>query len=75
MFDKVILYLKALLFLCVTICFVLGADYKVLESSGLALFFYCLILGNLLIWDFYYLHKFYEIFKDWAETEGKKEIE
>ena len=59
MFEKIITYLKALGFLCTTICFVFGVDYQLLNTSK-NIVIYCLILGNLLIWSFYYCHRFYD---------------
>lgn len=61
MYEKIITYLKALVVLCVTVCFMLGADYKLLNTSK-NIVIYCLIVGNLLIWCFYYCHRFYDVF-------------
>lgn len=61
MFDKIITYLKALFVLCITVCFVLGVDYKLLNTCK-NIVIYCFILGNLLIWSFYYCHRFYDEF-------------
>lgn len=61
MYEKIITYLKALVVLCATICFVLGVDYQLLNTSK-NIVIYCLILGNLLIWSFYYCYRFYDVF-------------
>lgn len=63
MINKVLVYLKLLAFLCLTISIILGIDYNVLLNNTKDIVPYCFILSNSLICCFYYVHKFYELFK------------
>lgn len=59
--DMVIIYLKTLAFFCLTISFVIGFDYTLLNNEKLFLF-YCVALSNQLIICFYHIHKLYDTF-------------
>jgi dolichyl-phosphate-mannose--protein O-mannosyl transferase len=66
MLKKILVYLKLQAILCLTICVILGTDYKLLNNTkGFVL--YCFMMSNLLIYCFYYFYKLYELFKEKVE--------
>jgi hypothetical protein len=71
MTDKIIAYLKALLFISTTVLWFVVIDYDKLLESTLNLTVFCLISGNLVLWSFYYIYKFCKVMKD---VMGIKEI-
>ena len=68
--DKIIVYLKALLFLSITVLWFAGADYDKMPESTLNVIVFCLIGGNLVLWSFYYIHKFCEVMKETKENDS-----
>lgn len=63
MTDKIIIYLKTLAFFGLTISFVIGCDYTLLQN-GKWFLFYCVALSNQLIICFYHVHKLYDTFQN-----------
>ena len=56
--EKFESYFKALVFIMVTICFNVGTDYEKLNNTK-DILLYCFIDGNLVLWSFYFIQKFY----------------
>ena len=54
-------YFEALGFIMMTICFNAGTDYEQLNNTKNILL-YCFIDGNLVLWSFYFIQKFYKTF-------------
>lgn len=72
MIEKIITYLKALLFISTTVLWFVAVDYdKFSEATQSQILIFCLISGNLVLWSFYYIYKFCKVMKD---VMGIKEI-
>ena len=59
--NKVWTYFEALATIMCTICFIVGTDYTKLNNTRNILI-YCLIVGNLVLWSFFFIQKFYKTF-------------
>ena len=61
--EKIELYIETLGLIMVTLCLIVGTDYEKLNNSK-DILIYVVIFGNLLLWSFYYIQKFYKVFSN-----------
>ena len=61
--EKIELYIETLGLIMVTLCLIVGTDYEKLSNSK-DILIYVVIVGNLLLWSFYYIQKFYKVFSN-----------
>ena len=61
--EKIELYIETLGLIMVTLCLIVGTDYEKLNNSK-DILIYVVIVGNLLLWSFYYIQKFYKVFSN-----------
>lgn len=74
MTDKIITYLKALLFISTTVLWFVAVDYnKFPKATQSQILVFCLISGNLVLWSFYYIYKFCKVMKDVMKIKEIKE--
>ena len=61
MFEKIITFLKALYLVSVTIFWFAIIDYNKIFETTVSILAFCLVSGILIIWSFYYIHKFCKV--------------